>query len=127
MLDNDRTPFYIISANVEGQTFAEAFEQSFALKAYLDDHLVNYKVVSGCFEGQREVSFLVVGITQQEALHVASRFDQDCILAVDHYREARLLYTKGASPKPLGWFVPGINCEDNYTIHNGTMYVCTGV
>ncbi len=126
MLDTNRFPFVIISANIEGQTFVEAFEASYKLKSHLDNGLISYKVVSGCFDGKIEVSFLILDISENEALSIAQRFKQKCIFAVDRYREAKLVYADNSPNKPLGYFMRG-ESEDNYTIHNGVKYVCTGV
>ncbi len=124
MIDNNKTPFYIISANVKGQTPAEAFNQSYSLKTHLNRKLITYKVVGGCFDGKREISFLITDFPVSKVLDIARKYRQKCILSVDRYREASLVYTKGASPKPLGWFMPG-DSDDNYTIHEGTKYVCS--
>ncbi len=125
MLDTNRFPFVIISANIEGQTIVEAFEASYRLKNYLDNGQISYKVVSGCFDGKIEVSFLLPSVSDRSALSIARGFEQKCVLAVDRYREAKLVYTDNSSFKPLGYFLEG-DSDDNYTIHNGHKYVCTG-
>ncbi len=126
MLDANRHPFVIISANTDNQTIVEAFEANYRLKNYLDNGKLSYKVVSGCFNGKIEVSFLLPDVSDHSALDIARKFNQKCVLVVDPFREAKLVYTDNSSFKPLGYFLEG-DSDDNYTIHNGHKYVCTGV
>ncbi len=124
MIDPNKNPFVILSANTENQTPVDAFQQSYALKQYLHYRKLPLKVVSGCFEGKIEVSFLLPNFDQSRGLEIAQQFKQDCILVVNQRREAKLLYTNGTF-KPLGYFLEG-QSDDNYTIADGIKYVCTG-
>ena len=111
---------------MEGQTPVEAFKQSFALKQYLYQSGETFKVVSGCFDGKIEISFLITNILGQKALAIAKIFKQVCFLSVDRYREARLVYTDDDTlDKPLGYFIEGGEADGNYTIDNGIKYICT--
>ena len=125
MIDTNRQPFVIISANTDNQSVVDAFKQSYALKFFLSIRKLPFKVVSGKFDGKIEISFLITGTHDLVAKQIANIFKQKCFLAVDRYREAKLVYTDNSPSRALGYFLEG-QSEDNYTIHNGVKYVCSG-
>ena len=125
MKDLSRDPFVIVSANTKEQSSVDAFKQNFALKEHLRFNGISFKIVSGQYEGKTEVSFLIPNISEKDALDIAKLFSQECILVVDHHREAQLHYTDGRFCKQLGFFITG-ESDDNFTINNGIKYICTG-
>ncbi len=125
MIDTNKISFVILSANTENQTRVDAFQQSYALKAYLQGRKLPFKVVSGCFEGRIEVSFLLPNLDQSRGLEIARQFNQNTILVINQYREARLVYTNNTPYKYLGHFLEG-QSNDNYTIADGIKYICSG-
>ena len=124
MLSVSRNPFVIISANTKKQSAVEAFKQSYALKNYLIDCKISFKIVSGQYGGKTEVSFLIPNISEKDALGIAKMFNQRCILIVNKHREAHLLFIDGKISQ-MGYFMTG-ESDDNFTIDNGIKYVCTG-
>ena len=107
MIDTNKVEFFIVSGIMEG---------------YLKRMLFSYKIVDGCFEGKIETSYLLI-ISEKEALIIARAFNQKCVLYVNKYREASLVYIDGTI-KPLGWWMVG-ESNDNYTIDNGVKYICS--
>ncbi len=124
MIDTIKDPFVILSAKTKNQSSVETFKANFALKEYLQD--IPFKMVSGRYGGEDEESFLIPNISEKDALDIAKIFSQECILVVDHHREARLVFTDGSESTYLGYFTEG-ESDDNFTLDGNIKYVCTGV
>ncbi|MFW9873058.1 MAG: hypothetical protein ACFFG0_08165 [Candidatus Thorarchaeota archaeon] len=120
-----KEPFVIISANTESQYWRDAVLQSQNLKTRLMQLNIAFKVVSGCFEGKTEVSYYIPWIELDRAIALAKEFGQKTVSVVDHFRNAKLVYTNGDPAKDLGIFEIGED-DKNYTIDDGIKYVCTG-
>ena len=127
MRDLPNTPFVILSASVADRSMVENFRQSVSLKEYLLFLDLKFKMVQGRYEGKDEIAFVIPNLDYEDALDIASYFNQETVLAVDAKREAWLLFTDGSDHKYLGYWseVQG-QCNDNYTLDGEIKYTCIG-
>ena len=89
--------FIILSAFVDADYWTNDFRDD-RLYGILDDLGCKFKTIEGCYQGTRELSYMVQlehykGFTEEFFLEIASKqFDQECILHKDKYNKIYLLY-----------------------------------
>lgn len=114
-------PLYILSAHYGLISDADNKLRADGLRAYLNLKGYGVKQVLGCYKGEREISFLILGIDESEALALARAYGQESVLHVDANRAASLVYSHADRARlPLGRFqaVPADQVADldAYTI-----------
>ena len=118
MLSLTYEPFVIITACQAESSVEENFKNTMLLKS----RLKTAKPVYGVFKGQVENSFYVPCTSDNEAVDLAREFNQDCVLVVDQFRRAKLLFVNGAIEELGTWQVGDSDTE--FTIIDGVKWVC---
>lgn len=113
-------PFVIISASKENYDNETNIKKAMELKGRLSGRA--FKVCYGCYQGAVETSFYVPGISESDALELAAEFDQECVLSVDQFRAARLVWQDKV--KFIGTFEASEDSGSDYTIIDGIRFCC---
>ena len=119
-----RNSIMILSAERFGLSAMENLQRTTELEGCLDRLGAGYKEVQGCYQGNRESSFVVVlpsFPTYREELYnallgLAADFEQDTVLVVhanDH--AAEMVTLKDRAGKIIGTFEVDNNADDDYT------------
>ena len=97
---NDRKPFIIISAF----TGKEDSSNTIKLENELKENMFRFAKSEGCYKGKTEDSFVVFGLTEEEAIKLAKKYNQESILSVSSCRNTWLIYQDGKE-EYLGKFI----------------------
>jgi hypothetical protein len=100
---NIQKPFYILSAFTEDSTDEVNGENTSILETQLSRQGWGVKPVTGKYNNEFEISYLVTGADEESILRFAKLYNQECVLAVDANRHAELLYVDGTR-EGLGLF-----------------------
>lgn len=125
--------FIILSVYGSGDNESDV-SRHWQLEAELDNNNINYKVVKGCYKGEKEYAFyipLTSTFTLTTALNIARAYTQETILYVDSSRWAQLIGVFDQSKHThLGTFQQVIKEEaesqDAYTydLEHNAYYIC---
>lgn len=88
------------------------------LEAWLTEQNYAFKSVVGCYQGTKELSFVVLAPTKAKVSNLVAQsrlYDQECILAVNSQSKAFLV--DGDTYTPIGQFkaIAGKPASDNWT------------
>lgn len=90
---------------------------------------LQYKELTGCYKGQKELSLLVHEEALKAVEHLVNKYNQECYLELDSIgahglRRATLVYRSPAKRKFIGYFRSRNKCvaerHDSYTIDKST-------
>lgn len=87
-------PFIIFSVEREELTEDENVINTYKIEEELKELEIDYKIVKGYYDGVEENCFLVINTSQNNyhTLRIASKYNQESILLVDQFRNAKLYY-----------------------------------
>jgi len=124
----DKESFIIISAEQSNASKDYNEFNTGQLIAYFDEMNVSYKQVIGVYKTDIETSFVVTGMSNEQATSLCRIFGQVCYLAVDKDRHAFLVYNERI--EDIGKF----RCldsndkdkllPDSYTKDGDNIYIC---
>lgn len=91
-------------------------------KRQLDVQGVPYKIVTGCYEGEREESYVVAERDAAVVFSLARSFQQESVLHLDSSRNASLVFLEGGERVELGRWreVKHGPLPDAYTVDHET-------
>ena len=92
----------------------ENAQRNLALEEYMDAEGIEYHKVKGQYDNKAENSFIVTGITQEQALKLGKRFEQESVITKEGmaFQDGKLLPAKHENLK----IDPTI--KDNFTVAN---------
>ena len=110
--------FVIISAERSDRSILANEIATETLEAWLVEQNYAFKGVIGCYQGTKELSFVVLAPTKAEVSNLVAQsrlYDQECILAVSSLSEAFLV--DGDTYTPIGHFrtIAGKPAGDSWT------------
>ena len=110
--------FVIISAERSDRSILANEIATETLEAWLVEQNYAFKGVIGCYQGTKELSFVVLAPTKAEVSNLVAQsrlYDQECILAVNSQSKAFLV--DGDTYTPIGQFkaIAGKPASDNWT------------
>ncbi len=117
---------------ISAERFNKTKEENQANNAALEYSLMNlglhYEKVKGMYKGSEENSFMILGIINNTDMTrikgLATIFEQDSILTIDHNRNATLVYMSGVLEILGKWTkVNSVKGLDGYTVlDDGTTF-----
>jgi len=124
------TPFILFSVEQGKCTANDNAVHTQACRNNLQLNSIDFKEVIGFYDGKSEVSFLVVDTDKNFRCvkQIVKRFNQECILLVDQFRNATLDFLSWEDPQNIGTFqsVDSASGHNAYTVDPATskIYVC---
>lgn len=92
---------------------------------------IRFGECTGMNGGELELGYIVVGMTDDEALSVARFFQQESVLVTDEQRMARIIYTGKRPAMELGTLVASntkpVDCNYTYSAVTQAYYYTRGV